>query len=229
MNVKKISLSLIVLINCFTNILPCSIDNTLTVIKNLKKFKKTGCCVGCDLADQDLREIFKEIRARDPHHIINLQGANLNRANISGVFAPKTNFSNAQMRDTIATYAFLNEANFENTCIHRIKLEYALLYKAIFKKTHCGGANFAYADLVKANFEEALLEPSGCQVYGPANMGSFYKANAKWANFKNTRWCFFHTKDADFTGANFTGAKNWFEYKFKDAIMTDVIYPEDRK
>jgi uncharacterized protein YjbI with pentapeptide repeats len=122
----------------------------------------------------------------------NLDGRNLNYADMTGAFLVKANFRNASLQKAYLGYASLQKAN---------------LWLANLQKANLSGANLQEADLGFANLQEADLYRVNLQ---EANLSGAHlqKALLWYTNLQKTDLGGADLQEAFFLNADLTGAKN---------------------
>lgn len=187
-----------------------------TLEEDVEQLRKTGTCVDCNLAGQDLREIFKSFENRPEITKIILNGSDLSGAVISGA-----NLSNADMRDTI-----MNGINAQNTNFKNANASFGIVVEGDFTKANFNNArlmNTAFintkassAKCKRANFNSAYLLGSSFKNTNFTN-AKFRGANCSKTNFENAT-----LNGVNFTNATFDQGTNFDGAKMRDCILQGV-------
>ncbi len=150
-----------------------------------------------------------------------LGGVNLKQADLTSANLEISELIEANLEEAILDKANLDRANLEEAYLRKAHLRKAILTSADLAEANLMGANLMGANLTEANFFKANLKGA---LFGGAKLKGaiFLEANLSGVHFKTTNlgdmdltWPY--SMEADFTGANLTGA-------YYDS---DTIFPED--
>ena len=140
---------------------------------------------------------------------LNLDGADLQGMDLSGVIFCKaslngTNFRGAILRETNFREAELKKANFSGAHIKNANFADANVCETVFENAEIAGADFTGAKLNWADFKNANCESTN---FAGTNLSHarFENANCRHAYFKDAKGCA-NFKDADIAGVILTSA-----------------------
>ena len=140
---------------------------------------------------------------------LNLDGADLQGMDLSGVIFCKaslngTNFRGAILRETNSRESELKRANFSGAHIKNANFADANVYETVFENAEIAGADFTGAKLNWADFKNANCESTN---FAGTNLSHarFENANCRHAYFKDAKGCA-NFKDADIAGVILTSA-----------------------
>ncbi len=135
--------------------------------KHVSQLETTGQCVKCDLSGASFVGIdFSEVP-------VNLQNANLNGANFSGVIMPKVNLSGASavgstffgadlqgaiLKDTHLLYSTLVKTKLNNAILDRTGLQGANLVEADLSGAKVTNTNFVGANIYKMQYSPTIKD-----------------------------------------------------------------------
>ena len=185
--------------------------------KNITSLSETGSCVDCDLLttrndiESENRTIFDAIQnAKKRGKIINLSGANLFLAKLSGI-----DLSGADLHDANLLGADLNGVNLSKANLQGANLDGAKLNGANLEGADLTEAYMAKAQLVGANLTNAIL-----------HQARLMWTNMQQANFANailTESIMIpsSTSETNFSNADFSGARIISGFN-PSAVLTNV-------
>jgi uncharacterized protein YjbI with pentapeptide repeats len=128
---------------------------------------------------------------------VKLSGAKLRQANLSGIHARRTNFTEAD----------LSEVNLEGAKLQNTNFEDAKLYKAMLKDADLGGAILTKANLKNANLTNVFLRGASLQ-----------KANLEGVNLEKAQLQGAYLREVNLEKANLSHSKA-FRANFNLAIL----------
>ncbi|MGF1523754.1 MAG: pentapeptide repeat-containing protein [Leptolyngbyaceae cyanobacterium] len=124
---------------------------------DLEQLITTKKCVGCDLADADLRRL--DLRGADLRDA-DLNNANFYLADISGADLSRANLTEAYFGKAVAQGTYFNLANFDNATLIEADFRDATLTNVMFGNAYIEDSLFLGANLEDADLREAILVDS---------------------------------------------------------------------
>ena len=108
---------------------------------------------------------------------INLEGADLQGANLERAILVTTNFKDANLKGANLTYSRLNLANFRNANLSESNLSGSILLGSDFSSANLYKANLSSTNMSNANFKDSNLENA-----------SLYNVNIHRTNFSGSKF-----------------------------------------
>lgn len=203
---------------------------------HFKKFAQTGECTQCDLRDFNLAAAIHIFQSNLTYSkkAIDLEGSNISGAslkkvklwdaNMTGVIAEGTDFSEACLENPDFTGANLKKAIFIGTSVKGASFQKAnlqetnalgiFLMESNFTEADLSTINLSQADIFNVNFQSAKLDNANLMM-ASLKWCKFKSASLKSALLKRADLDHADFDSADVENADFQQVKNWKDVQNK--------------